>query len=255
MHQKSLGVLTLIITLAAFSLAQNTTTTTQTRRTQTTRRPSTTSTAPPAATEPQETQPSTSGTATTPARARRTETGQTKGGATTPAEREVRETFDFLLDGIRKSDVGAVMTVYWNSPRLTIFNNNGTVTKTWEQVRSNRASAYPKVKDVKLDVRDVRVQMLGPDAALVTCLWTQSQTVDGAPESATGRLTLVFRHFAGGWKVVHAHTSPDRPDPSLLLPSERTEPRTETTTQPQTEATPATPRPRTVPETKSPTKP
>lgn len=248
MLNRLLGILIFLFTLAAFSVAQNTTTTTPPKRTQTTRRPTTTSTTAPAGAETQENaQPDRSGATTPPARARRTESGQTKVGATTPAEREVREAFDFLLDGIRKSDVGAVMTVYWNSPRLIVFNNNGTVTKTWDQVRSNRASAYPKTKDVKLDVRDVHVQVLGPEAALVTCLWTQSQTADGAPESATGRLTLVFRHFGGGWKVVHAHTSPDRPDPSLLLPSERTEPGTEATPKPSTEATP---RPRTQPSPK-----
>lgn len=246
MHQKLLGIFTLIITLTVSSFAQDTTTTTTTttKRTQTTRRPTTTTTTntPPAATQtPEDTQSDASGTAAPTARARRAGTSGAPQGASSPASREVLEAFEFLMDGIRKSDVGAVMTVYWKSPQLIIFNNNGTVTKTWEQVRSNRASAYPKAKDVKLETRDVRVQMLGRDAAVVTCLWSQSQTVDGAPENATGRLTLVFRHFPGGWKVVHAHTSPDRPDPSLLLPSERTGTETEPTSKPRVETTPKSP--------------
>jgi ketosteroid isomerase-like protein len=159
-------------------------------------------------------------------RTRRTGSAQTASTATgaTPAERAVRATFDTLLNGIRKSDVEMVMSVYWNSPQLVIFNNNGTVTRSWEQVRSNRASSYPDVKNVQLDVRDVRVQMLGAGGAVVTCLWTQAQEFRGTPESASGRLTVVFRLINNGWKIVHTHTSPSAPDPSRLLPSEQTAP-------------------------------
>jgi uncharacterized protein (TIGR02246 family) len=139
------------------------------------------------------------------------------------AEKGVRAAFDTLVDGIRRADADAVMGVYWNSPRLVLFNNNGTVTKSWEQVQSNRESLYARVKDVKLDVRDLNIKLLGPSAAVVTCLWEQSQTADGKPEQATGRLTLVFQKVGAEWRAVHAHTSPDRPDPSRLLPSERTD--------------------------------
>jgi ketosteroid isomerase-like protein len=136
--------------------------------------------------------------------------------------RAVEDAFNSLIDGIRRADSGAVMEVYWNSPRLILFNNNGTVTRTWEQSRANRASLYARVKDVKLDVRDVNVELLGRDGAVVSALWDQSQTTDGQPERATGRMTLVFRRAGAAWKVVHAHTSPDRPDPARLMPSERT---------------------------------
>jgi ketosteroid isomerase-like protein len=126
------------------------------------------------------------------------------------------------VDGIRRADAAAVAKLYWNSPQLSVFNNNGTVTKSWEQARSNRESLYAKVSDVKLDVRDVRVKTLGPSGAVVTCLWEQSQTAEGQPEHATGRLTIVYQKVGVEWKIVHTHTSPDRPDPSRLLPSERT---------------------------------
>jgi uncharacterized protein (TIGR02246 family) len=157
------------------------------------------------------------------ARTRRTNAQKpAQSAADAVASRAVRAAFDTLVDGIRRADAGAVMKVYWDSPQLILFNNNGTVTKSWEQVRSNRESLYEKTRDVKLDVRDVRVKTLGPGAALVTCLWDQSQTADGQPEHAAGRLTLVFQKIGAEWKVVHAHTSPDRPNPSSLLPSERT---------------------------------
>ncbi|HEY6122831.1 MAG TPA: nuclear transport factor 2 family protein, partial [Pyrinomonadaceae bacterium] len=130
--------------------------------------------------------------------------------------------FNKLLEGIRHANVNAVTSVYWNSPRLALFNNNGTVTKGWDQLRKNRESSYPDVKDVKLDVRDLSVTMLGRDAAVVTCLWNQSQTYKGTPESATGRMTLVFKRVGNEWKVIHLHTSPEAPPASTVMPSEQT---------------------------------
>src|SRR3569832_448758 len=95
--------------------------------------------------------------------------------------------FNTLINGIRHASVDEVMSTYWNSAQLNLFNYNGSVTKGWAQVRKNRASSYPEIKDVKLDVRDVSVTMLGPTGAVVTCLWTQSQDYEGAPEAAAGR--------------------------------------------------------------------
>jgi len=130
--------------------------------------------------------------------------------------------FDSLLDGIRKADVNIVSGVYWNSPTLSLFNFNGTVTKGWEQMHENRKSSYPEIKDVKLEVRDVALTMLGRNAATVTCQWTQSQTYKGTPETASGRMTLVFKRVGPGWKAIHLHSSPDSPNPASIPPSEQT---------------------------------
>jgi ketosteroid isomerase-like protein len=130
--------------------------------------------------------------------------------------------FNDLVNGIRHSDAKAVTGVYLNSPRLILFNSNGTVTKGWDQLRRNRESSYKDAKDVKLDIRDLSITMLGRDGAVVSCLWTQSQTYRGTPEAATGRMTLVFKRVGKEWKAIHLHTSPDKPDPSRVLPSEQT---------------------------------
>jgi ketosteroid isomerase-like protein len=140
--------------------------------------------------------------------------------APTPGAEAVLAAFERLLNGIRKADVKMVTGVYLNSPSLILFNNNGTLTRGWEQMRKNRESSYPDVKDVKLEVRDLAVTMLGRDGAVVSCFWTQSQTYKDTPETATGRMTLVFKRVGMDWKAVHLHTSPDKPDPSRLLPSE-----------------------------------
>ena len=137
-------------------------------------------------------------------------------------EKAVRQTFEDLLAGIRNSNVDAVTGVYWNSPQMLYFNSNGSITLGWDQDRKNRESRYPKTSNVKLDVSDVRVTMLGATGALVTCLWKQTQDYEANNESAAGRMSLVFRKIGKDWKVIHLHTSPTAPPANRpVMPSER----------------------------------
>ena len=138
-----------------------------------------------------------------------------------PGSEGVLAAFNGLLDGIRHANVDEVMSAYWNNPQLNLFNYNGSVTKGWAQVRKNRQSSYPEIKDVKLDVRDVSVTMLGPTGAVVTCQWTQTQDYKGTPETASGRMTLVFKRIGNAWKAIHLHSSPDTPNPAVIPPSEK----------------------------------
>jgi ketosteroid isomerase-like protein len=178
-----------------------------------------------------------SNSSTTTERTQKTNTNRSKAPAETPAKTPAKppaETqsasegvlaaFNALLDGIRHANVNEVMGVYWNSTQLSLFNYNGTVTKGWQQVRKNRESSYPEIKDVKLEVRDVSVTMLGRDGAIVTCLWTQTQNYKGTPESVSGRMTLAFRRVGTAWKAIHLHSSPDNPNPAVVPPSERPSP-------------------------------
>lgn len=163
-------------------------------------------------------------TATAP----KTTAKKTATAATAPTsaadEKAVRAAFEDLLMGIRESNVDGVTGVYWNSPETLFYNNNGSVTVGWEQDRKNREARYPRTSNVKLDVKNVKVMMLGAGGAVVACQWTQTQAYDANPESASGRMTLVFRKIGNDWKIVHLHTSPDNPPPTRpVLSSEKTE--------------------------------
>lgn len=142
--------------------------------------------------------------------------------ASTVGEKGVRAAFERLIEGIKQTDADKVMSVYQNSDNILFFNNNGTATIGWETMRKNRQASDAKTKNVTLDVTGLRVEMLGKDAAYVSCKWKQTQEYDGNLESASGRMTLVFRMIDKDWKVIHLHTSPDNPAASRpVLPSER----------------------------------
>ena len=138
------------------------------------------------------------------------------------SDKGVRDAFDRLVEGIKQVDAEKVMSVYQNSDRILFFNNNGSATIGWETMKKNRESSYAKASNVSLDITGLRVEMLGKDAAYVSCKWKQQQEYDGKLESASGRMTLVFKLIGKDWKVVHLHTSPDNPDATRpVLTSER----------------------------------
>jgi Ketosteroid isomerase homolog len=144
------------------------------------------------------------------------------GGGTVDSTKPVRDVFDRLVEGIKQADANKVMSTYEKSDRILFFNNNGTATIGWDNMKSNREQLYAKTKNVSLDITGLRIEMLGKTAAYATCKWKQSQEYDGKLESASGRMTLVFKLIGKDWKIVHLHTSPDSPAATRpVLPSER----------------------------------
>ncbi len=134
----------------------------------------------------------------------------------------VRASFERLVEGIKQVDVDKVMSVYEKSPRLLVFNNNGTATQGWDEVKSVNEKIYAKLSNVTLDITGLRVEMLGKTAAYVSCKWKQTQENNGKLEDSSGRMTLVFKLVGKDWKIVHRHTSPDKPDAMRpVFPSER----------------------------------
>lgn len=151
--------------------------------------------------------------------------GQKAAAAKIDPAKGVRDAFDRLVEGIKQVDAEKVMSVYEKSDRTLFFNNNGSATIGWDNMKTNRDANYNKTKDVTLDITGLRVEMLSRTAAYVSCKWKQSQVFDGKLENASGRMTLVFRLIGMEWKAVHLHTSPDNPPPTRpLLDSEREKP-------------------------------
>ncbi len=134
----------------------------------------------------------------------------------------VREAFDRLVEGIKQADAEKVMSVYDKSDKILFFNNNGSATIGWETMKKNRESSYEKTTNVTLEITGLRVEMLAPDSAYLSNKWKQTQEYDGKLETASGRMTIVFRKIGKDWKAVHLHTSPDNPAATRpVLNSER----------------------------------
>jgi ketosteroid isomerase-like protein len=212
--KRSVAVISIVLASLALGFAQDSSTTSPPSRTRTVDPKPTPTPTPKTVTKSTSPEPSASPTAP-----KRTTTTTAAGPSAA-----VLAAFDKIIEGVKRANVDMATSGYWNSSQLILFNYNGTVTRGWEQMRSNREASYPEMKDVKLEVRDKHVIMLGRDGALVTCLWSQNQTYRGQPDSATGRMTLVFKRVGTEWKAVHLHTSPDNPDATRIPASEKPTP-------------------------------
>lgn len=151
--------------------------------------------------------------------------GQTAKGTKTDPAAAVRAAFDRLIEGLKQVDADKVMAAYDKSDRTLIFNNNGTATIGWENIKANVTSSYEKISNVTIEVTGLRVEMLGKSNAYVSCKWSQRQEYEGKLENASGRMTLIYKLVGKEWKIVHRHTSPDNPGPGRpVMSSERVPP-------------------------------
>ena len=92
--------------------------------------------------------------------------GQKKTTVKTDSSKDVRAAFDRLVEGIKQSDAAKVMSVYNKSDDILFFNNNGSVTRGWETMKTNREESYKTVTNVTLETTGVRVEMLGSNAGV-----------------------------------------------------------------------------------------
>ncbi|MEZ5346305.1 MAG: nuclear transport factor 2 family protein [Pyrinomonadaceae bacterium] len=134
-------------------------------------------------------------------------------------EKEVKETFDRLVEGINQVDVDKVMSVYNNDEKTLFFNYNGSATIGWQNMYDNRKSSYQDRKNTMLEITGLRIEILSPTSAYVSCKWKQTQEFKGEVDQSTGRMTLVFKKFGKDWKVLHLHTSPDTFPSAVVIPA------------------------------------
>lgn len=124
--------------------------------------------------------------------------------AATSDEAPVRAVLDTQMTAWNKGDLEGYMSGYWNSPEL-VFIGGATETRGWRTTLERYRKAYQSAgrEMGQLDFPEIRIQMLGPDAAYATGKFHLKMS-DGKEPS--GRFTVILRKFADGWKIVHDHS-------------------------------------------------
>jgi beta-aspartyl-peptidase (threonine type) len=123
------------------------------------------------------------------------------------AQSAIERVLRMQQDAWNRHDLEGFMAGYWNSPDLTFFSGVKE-SKGWQATLDRYRATYasPGREMGKLDFSDLRIEVLGADAAFVRGVWHLTLTVpDG--KAPHGRFTLVFRKFPDGWKIIHDHTS------------------------------------------------
>lgn len=120
------------------------------------------------------------------------------------AVREIRKVLDRQVEAWNRRDLEGYMDGYWRSPELTYYSG-GTALSSWDKTLERYRQRYQSAGNEmgQLDFSELKIEMLGERAAFVRGRWRLKMTT-GEPG---GLFTLTFRKLAGGWKIVHDHTS------------------------------------------------
>jgi ketosteroid isomerase-like protein len=121
------------------------------------------------------------------------------------ARAAIRKVIEYQQAAWNRHDLEAFMSGYWNSPELTFFSG-GHESKGWQAALDRYKNNYQGAGHEmgKLEFANLRVEMLGPEAAFVRGEFHLTMSDGKTPH---GLFTLVFRKFPEGWKIVHDHSA------------------------------------------------
>ncbi|MEO1475781.1 MAG: nuclear transport factor 2 family protein [Pseudomonadota bacterium] len=118
-------------------------------------------------------------------------------------EVEIRAILLAQAESWNRGDIDAFMEGYWRSADLR-FASGDTVVKGWQSTLMRYRERYPDGAAMgELSFRELEVELLSEDAAIVYGAW-QLQRQEDAPG---GLFTLVFRDFGDGWVIVSDTTT------------------------------------------------
>jgi len=113
----------------------------------------------------------------------------------------IRQVIVKQQDAWNRGDLESFMTGYWNSPDLTFFTG-ARESKGWQAALDRYKKSYQSAGHEmgKLEFSNLRIEMLGPEAAFVRGEFHLTMSDGKTPR---GLFTLIFRKFPEGWKIVH----------------------------------------------------
>lgn len=128
--------------------------------------------------------------------------------ATSPDAREadrvaINKVFTEQTASWNRGDIDTFLQGYWHSPELTFAGSSG-VARGYDGVLARYKKNYPdRAAMGTLDLSDIEIRFVGPDAALVLGRWHLQR----ATGDIGGVTSIVLERFPEGWRIIHDHTS------------------------------------------------
>lgn len=117
---------------------------------------------------------------------------------------QIQAVLDHQVEAWNRRDLDGFMEGYWNSPDLTFYSGSTPVSgwkTTIDRYRQRYMSEGAEMGNLQFS--DLKIEMLGPNAAFVRGRWR----LEMSSGQQGGLYTLTFRKLEDGWKIVHDHTS------------------------------------------------
>jgi len=120
------------------------------------------------------------------------------------AKKAIQKVLDDQVVAWNQGDLEGFMQGYWQSPELSFFSGGNKMAGWQATLERYRKKYQGEGKEMgKLAFRDLSIEVLGTDHALVKGRWQLTLK----NETVGGLFTLICRKMKDGWRIVHDHTS------------------------------------------------
>jgi len=118
-------------------------------------------------------------------------------------ELQIVNVLNAQADAWNRGDLEGFMEPYWQSDELT-YSGSGQTRDGWTELLGRYKERYPTSERMgRLEFDQLRLRLLGRDAALVIGRWHLQR--EGDPVGGT--FSLVFQRMDNRWVIIHDHTS------------------------------------------------
>ena len=117
----------------------------------------------------------------------------------------VKAVLNAQMEAWNRGDLEGYMAAgYWKSPELTFIGGANEI-RGYDAALERYRKAYqaPGKEMGQLDFPEMRIVMLGPDAALATGKFHLKMKNGKEP---SGRYTVILKKFPEGWRIIHDHS-------------------------------------------------
>lgn len=121
-------------------------------------------------------------------------------------ERDILSIMKTQVQEWNRGNFEGFMAPYWQSDRMT-FQSGNTRRYGWKTLLKMYKTNYAGDKRGILNFSDIEVKFLTDNLAYVLGRWQVTTGTGDKIEKKEGLFTLILRKFAGGWAIIHDHSS------------------------------------------------
>jgi uncharacterized protein (TIGR02246 family) len=125
------------------------------------------------------------------------------------AQKEIEDFFRNMRQAFNSRDIKAYRAHFWTDKRFVHFDSSGRIDQGWGAYEEFLDQEFRYMEVLKLELRDLQVQVLGDEFATAWGLWKLQQIdAGGREQAAVGRATFTLFRSGSDWKIVNQHFSP-----------------------------------------------
>lgn len=124
------------------------------------------------------------------------------------AYKEIEDFFRSMRQAFNSRDIKTYRAHFWTDKRFVHFDASGRIDNGWGAYEEFLDQEFRYMEVLKLELKDMQVQVFGDDFATAHGFWKLQQIdAGGREQAASGRVTYSLNRVGTDWKIVAQHFS------------------------------------------------